>query len=598
MVGCQSLNACEAEGQGMDLGVYFRTARHLRWTQLLWRTRYTWERSRTLRVDASHSAWRETRPPQVRDDFPDVPLFHHPNLDPAATLASLTQGVFHHLNQSRYLGHEQPDWRLGSLTEDRLWTVTLHYHAWAFDLARIIAGGGTVAGDAVACLTHYLSDWIDRCALNTPGTRQLAWNAYAIATRLGWWIRSYHLLRGSHVQAWDDFRPALLRSLWQQASYLCRHLEWDLRGNHLLRDAVGLAWAGRFFAEKAARHWLALATQLALEQTAEQVLADGGHFERSPAYHLHVMEDIITLHFLLEDPVARTCLREAWQRMAEYLTWLRHPDGGIALFNDGGPNATVAPHLMLQMASGFDTGIATTHQGGRYFPDSGMVVWHGEPWSVFFDVGSVGPDYQPGHAHADTLSIECSCRGRRLFVDPGTYSYDNDDRRCYDRSTAAHNTVAVDHQNSSEVWHIFRVGRRAYPLDVSVEITASRMNAVASHNGYDHLPGRPHHTRRLSVHRDGPFSITDRITGRGRHQLEGGFLLAPEWLATPIEGGWNLKNGSDTVRLIVLGPKGLVLTGEQRAYHPEFGAELETTRLIWRTDGYLPVEVTMVASSA
>ena len=44
------------------------------------------------------------------------------------------------------------------------------------------------------------------------------------------------------------FASALRRSLWQQASWLAGHLEWDLRANHLMRDLAGLATAGRFFA--------------------------------------------------------------------------------------------------------------------------------------------------------------------------------------------------------------------------------------------------------------------------------------------------------------------------------------------------------------
>src|SRR5207248_1950066 len=122
---------------------------------------------------------------------------------------------------------------------------------------------------------------------------------------------------------------------------------------------------------------------------------------------------------------------------------------------------------------------------------------------LFFDAGPVGPDYQPGHAHADTLSIECSYRAERLIVDPGTFSYDRDARRNYDRSTAAHNTVSVDGQNSSEVWHIFRVGRRAYPRDVEVVLGSDSFRASASHDGYDQLPGRPRHWRQVEVRAQG-----------------------------------------------------------------------------------------------
>jgi uncharacterized heparinase superfamily protein len=310
------------------------------------------------------------------------------------------------------------------------------------------------------------------------------------------------------------------------------------------------------------------------------------------------MEDILSLHFLLEDPAARVCLRNTWQRMAEYLSWLRHTDGGLARFNDGGINTADEPSQMLELGERLSVHVDRgPRRGGRYFSDSGMVVWHGEPWSVFFDVGPLGPDYQPGHGHADTLSVECSYRGRRLFVDPGTYGYDNDHRRRYDRSTDAHNTVTVDNQSSSEVWHIFRVGRRAHPVNVAVKLTAADMSAAASHNGYDHIHGRPRHTRWLSVRSAGTLTITDRIAGRGSHHVEGGFLLAPDWSATPAEGGWTLKNGSNVVRLTVNGSRRLILAAERCSYHPDFGLEIETTRLSWRTDGDLPIEVNVVAEA-
>jgi hypothetical protein len=182
-------------------------------------------------------------------------------------------------------------------------------------------------------------------------------------------------------------------------------------------------------------------------------------------------------------------------------------------------------------------------------------------------------------------------------VDPGTHSYDHDDRRRYDRSTAAHNTVTVDNQSSSEVWHIFRVGRRAYPVHVSADFADGGCSAVASHNGYDHLPGCPRHTRRVSVRNGGLLTITDRVAGRGRHHIEGGLLLAPEWSATPVERGWILKNGSIVVLLTVSGPRSLALAAKRRSYHPDFGLEIETIRLSWCTTAELPVELTVVAEA-
>jgi uncharacterized heparinase superfamily protein len=571
-----------------ELPRLLRTVRPLRGAQVWWRARYLLEHRRPPAAEPQPPAGVSER----GGEFPRVPLFHRPGATGEEAVAMLAAGDFAHLNRWQNLGRERPDWRLGAATAHRLWVTTLHYHYWVYDLAEAAAAADRTGELAASLLRHYLSDWIERCGLAAAGARELAWNAYAVATRLSWWIRAWRLLGPERFGASPEFARKFLLSGWRQAAYLHRHLEWDLRGNHLLRDAAGLAWAGRFFAGAEAEQWLRTATALAADQVDEQVLADGGQFERSPMYHLHVMEDVLSLALLLEDAAVKEKLAARWTAMAEYLAWVRHPDGGIPLLNDAALGAYAEPAAMLARGGGIGAGMdASSRRGGRYFAETGLVVWQGEPWTVFFDVGPLGPDFQPGHAHADTLTLECSFAGQRLIVDPGTHSYDADERRRYDRSTRAHNTVGVDGQDSSEVWHIFRVGRRARPLSVKVETAANRLAAAAGHDGYDHLPGRPRPCRELSVANQGSLTVTDRIEGKGRHRLEGGFLLAPEWKATAIAGGFDLTSGSRRVRVRVAGPPELRLKEERRPYHPEYGLELETTRLSWSVDRELPVEV-------
>ncbi|MFB1490650.1 MULTISPECIES: heparinase II/III family protein [unclassified Thiocapsa] len=42
---------------------------------------------------------------------------------------------------------------------------------------------------------------------------------------------------------------------------------------------------------------------------------------------------------------------------------------------------------------------------------------------ALLDVAPIGPDYLPGHAHADTLSFELSLFGQRVIVNGGTSRY-------------------------------------------------------------------------------------------------------------------------------------------------------------------------------
>jgi uncharacterized heparinase superfamily protein len=578
-----------------DLPRLARTVAHLRPSQIYWRGRYALRR----RIRNGRGP---TSPPALHGLSDSVARLRSGGLawivneglpaEPEAIVGRLTRGLFQHLNEERMLGRP-PNWLLGPCDHGRLWTVTLHYHHWAWELAQIASSENPRAARASELFRELVGDWIERCNLDQPGARHLAWNSYAIATRIGWWTRSALQLGPGWWSAQPAFAERFHSSLWQQAEHLGRNIEWDLQGNHLIRDAVGLAWAGHLLEGPVARFWLYQATDLSLAQAREQVLADGGHFERSPMYHLHVRDDLRDLSQLLEDPKARERLHEVLKRMAEFARWTRHPDGGIALLNDAA----------LEADGAFDEESAVndltrpseeprelnTPRGGRHFSDTGLTVWHGPRWTLFFDVGPIGPDYQPGHGHADNLTLECSYAGDRLFVDPGTHSYDCDERRDYDRSTAAHNSVCVDGTNSSEVWHTFRAGRRARPIDVRVHIDATTFDASAAHDGYARLGLI--HRRRVRLTNDETLSITDRLEGRGSHKLEGGWLLAPAWTATPSESGWQLQREGKSLRVRLHGPTDLRLSLESKPWHPRFGLEIPTTRLVWRWEGSLPFEL-------
>ena len=83
-----------------------------------------------------------------------------------------------------------------------------------------------------------------------------------------------------------------------------------------------------------------------------------------------------------------------------------------------------------------------------HLQDSGYVrLAHGD-FVALLDVAPIGPDYLPGHAHADTLTFELSVRKQRVLVNSGTSCYGASTERIRQRGTAAHNTVVVDGQDS------------------------------------------------------------------------------------------------------------------------------------------------------
>ena len=493
--------------------------RHLRPSQVAWRVRLAAARRREVRRPERlrQRLARRMAGSRLIDARPGFALRWPAPGDAPARLAELERGELTLARTTRPFTLEADDpWRLGDPGKaHRLWTHQLHYHLWLIDLAPAADDPATGPGHVLA---HHLNDWLERCPPGAAGFNVFAWNSYAIATRLTAWAQLLTLLPEAFWRHYHILRDRLGHSLLQQAAYLETHLERDLCANHLLRDVVGLAVAGRVTEGPAAERWRRLAERMARQQLAEQVLADGGHYERSPMYHVQAMQDVHSLARLVTDEGLGRELAAAYERMRDWLAWMRHPSGHYPLLNDANETGALCPGEVLAVGGreasaggGADTDkaadglVSGTHgakvapPAGRHFEDSGYIVWHGRTWSVFFDAAPIGPDHQPGHGHADTLTLEASYGGERLIVDPGTGSYDLDATRHYDRSTAAHNTVVIDGTDSSEVWHIFRVGRRARPGDVQVALSGTGLEASARHDGYRHLPGKPTHRRGVRV---------------------------------------------------------------------------------------------------
>ena len=143
---------------------------------------------------------------------------------------------------------------------------------------------------------------------------------------------------------------------------------------------------------------------------------------------------------------------------------------------------------------------------------SGLVRLQRGEAVALVDVAPVGPDYLPGHAHADTLSFELSLGAQRVLVNSGTSCYGTSAERLRQRGTAAHNTVIVDGHDSSEVWGGFRVARRARPTVPQLQANGV-LDVRCAHDGYTRLPGAPVHERRWLLE-EGSLRVIDTVSGR------------------------------------------------------------------------------------
>ena len=74
-----------------------------------------------------------------------------------------------------------------------------------------------------------------------------------------------------------------------------KNLERDLLANHYFSNGKALIFSGLFFKGEESTKWLEIGLEIIDEQINEQILSDGGHFERSPMYHALILEDLLDL---------------------------------------------------------------------------------------------------------------------------------------------------------------------------------------------------------------------------------------------------------------------------------------------------------------
>lgn len=449
----------------------------------------------------------------------------------------------------------------------KLWRYNLHY----FDFLN--------AGDSQK-YPDWHQDLLHQWVRENPAALGTGWEPYPTSLRIVNWIK--WALNGNNLS------PDCVTSLAVQVRWLSRRLEYHILGNHLFSNAKALVFAGAFFTGPEAERWLTQGMKILAREIPEQILSDGGHFERSTMYHALALEDMLDLVNISRcQPVPFLSWQEfvrSWAkvvtRMSNWLLLMLHPDGEISFFNDA--TMGIAPLPSDILAYGQRLGICVNRpeqESLSVLKESGYLRVESDDGIYLIDVAPVGPDYLPGHAHADSLCFEGSVFGRRVFVNSGISCYGNNPERLRQRGTPAHNTVVIDCQNSSEVWGSFRVARRAYPRLHEIIDDGGRVEISASHDGYKRLGGHNTHRRKWAFSA-GRLVVTDRIEGKFS-RAEARFHIHPD---IAIDTRY-LDRGQVELTLsqkekIEFFVEGGNVRMESTSWHPGFGISLSNQCLV------------------
>lgn len=397
----------------------------------------------------------------------------------------------------------RPPWRVAAPND--AWAEELHGFSW---LRHYRAAQGDTA---VAQARALVSGWLQRYGR----WHALAWQPHVTARRIMAWLASASLLFEGADMIW---RCAVLRSIAEQARHLSRVAGTAPDGAPRITAATGLAVSGLCLSEGKRRLERGLA--LLLREIEAQILPDGGHVSRDPDAHAQALADLLALKLALGEaqvPVPQA-LSRAIDRMAPMLSFFRHGDGRLALFNGAQEGNEQVFDALLARAGDPDASSATLSHARH----SGYQRLAAGRTLVIIDTGTAPRGRFAERIHASALALEMSVGGHRLIVNCGAAESRGDAWRSAARATAAHSTLTL--ADRSTMTFLTRepfatwLGER--PLQAPTAVASARADApegiwlAARHDGYRELT----HERRIYLDADGDdLRGEDRLVASESH---------------------------------------------------------------------------------
>lgn len=448
-----------------------------------------------------------------------------------------------------------------------VWELNRHLH-----LVRL-AQAWSVSGEVrwLHALEQQLRSWLDQC----PPLLGPNWTSpLEMGIRLVNWALLWQLVGGENSSLFAGESGQRLRADWLDSIHAhCRTIARNLSrhssaNNHLIGELTGLfVGASVWPCWKESGAWMEQARRELEQQARLQYSLDGVNREQAFAYHVFSAEFLFVAG-LVGQATGVPFSRNYWgvlQRALRFLRSVRDVGGHLPMVGDADDgivfrlDAAGSDRAAQLLALG-DTvfgGAPDHHPGVRWllhalpgrrpdadahepdtgwaFPDGGYFLFgshFGAPDEIkgMLDCGPLGYLGIAAHGHADALSMTLSVAGEEVPVDPGTYSYWQDQKwRDYFRGTSAHNTVRIDGRDQSVSGGRFIWLRKARASIERMPTSPHEFDFRGSHDGYARLSDPVRHVR--SVRFDATSStltVRDEVAGKKPHPLELFWHFAPE----------------------------------------------------------------------
>ncbi len=391
-----------------------------------------------------------------------------------------------------------------------------------------------------------------------------------LAIRLINWVWAIDLIRDSSLvtpSVLKELLPVVYLHLWEITR---KYSQGSSANNHRIGEAAGVFIATQYFPILDSRgNWNEQSKVILGEEIHAQTSLDGANREQAFGYHLFVLQFL-----LFSGLVARRAHNDFpasyWSQINKMLCFVGtlseggdsvpsygDCDDGYVLDLGNGPESPAgllatgavlfrSPELKAWAGEFREAAYWLLGPGARDefasigplsdstllpsrdFSDSGLYLLQcgyaraADRISVLFDCGDLGFQSIAAHGHADALSFTLRAFGRDILVDPGTYDYFRyPSWRTYFRSTRAHNTVAIDDLDQSQMLGPFMWGERATARCLSWQPRPDGGSVTGEHDGYKRLSDPVVHRRTVDLNGDSrTLTVVDQVTARARHRVQ------------------------------------------------------------------------------
>lgn len=262
---------------------------------------------------------------------------------------------------------------------------------------------------------------------------------------------------------------------------------------------------------------------------ASQFLADGGHVERSPHYHL---QTVALLDRIAGADAARGgCLRDRTRSSSALpraaLAALLGPGGAPLRWGDVGRTFS-GRRAAAEAREAVDRTVS--RDDDTILPDFGFASWR---WGagaaelrLDVDFGALGMDGNTGHGHADALAFSFHVDGHEVVADPASYLYSNAPDAIWFKLAGAHSTVRWPGRPSHVLSRFFR-WRRAPRPPVRIARPDDASYAFAALHEWRSGLGVYRHLRRWALLPDG-LAVFDTVSSTSRESAVARLAMSPD----------------------------------------------------------------------